>query len=305
MEIEPRQAVHDLHPDYHSTQVAGQLGLPTLGVQHHEAHAWAGAAEHHLSLPALALVWDGTGYGHDGSVWGGEVFRLSKSGAERIAHLRPFPLPGGEAAVREPRRSALGLLAACMGPDLDPEDPMLTELGFSREDIPILLRSLRLGSPVMCSSMGRLFDAVSALCGFCTHNEYEGQAAIVLEHAASLETPANGLRLTICPGIPAQLDWEPWLTDFLSQQKQGKDPHDLAAQWHETLAATATAIAEHAGLESVLLTGGCFQNRRLTERCLDRLQTAGFRPYIPLQVPPNDGGIAFGQLASLAYTQLK
>ena len=251
--------------------------------------------------PALALVWDGTGYGKDGTIWGGEVFELTGTAATRVAHLRPFPLPGGDLAVREPRRSALGLLFAWKQGDLSPEDPLLRGLGFAPEELEVLLQSLHaeLNAP-WCSSMGRLFDALSALAGLCQTNCYEGKGAILLEHAAASTSDLPAPSLPMRPDPVPQLDWAPFLSEFLELNAQRVPVSRLSRLWHDTLAETAGMLAETFPHTDVLLSGGCFQNRLLTEACVQALRNRKVRAHLHHQVPPNDGGIAYGQLAWLS-----
>ena len=296
----PRVAVRDLHPDYASSDLAEAAGLPVVTVQHHVAHVTACLAEHGLGLPALGIAWDGTGSGPDGTVWGGEFLHVTDAGWRRIACLRPFRLPGGEAAVREPRRAALGLLHEVMG-----------EAGFERRDLapvaafePAELRVLRtmiargVNAPVT-SSAGRLFDGVAALCGLCQVGSYEGQAAAGLEAAAARRPDGKAYPFPLREGEDGatcmEVDWRPAIAALVGDIEAGVAAGVISARFHDGLVRAIVEVARHAGQPVVALTGGCFQNVRLSEAASHALERAGFRPLWHRRVPPNDGGIAFGQ----------
>lgn len=304
----PEAVVADRHPDYASSRYARQLGLPMTTVQHHVAHVAACLAEHDLAGPALGVSWDGTGYGTDGTIWGGEFLTVDGSTWGRVACLRPFRLPGGEQAVREPRRSALGLLYAMQGSrafDLD----LAPLRAFERADRRLVLQALEraVNAPVSTSA-GRLFDAVASIVGLRQRSSYEGQAAAMLEWAADEnDVPAYPFELTDTASSFAQgswappplvIDWAPMVREILADVVRGAPTGAIAAAFHETLAGMIVAVARAVGWPRVVLSGGCFQNRLLLERAITRLRTAGFSPYWHHQVPPNDGGIALGQIAA-------
>jgi len=291
--VRPDRLACDLHPDYASTRLAERLAaewkLPLLRVQHHHAHGAACAAEHGLKGPVTALAWDGTGLGSDGTLWGGEALVLQGASCERVGHLKPFPLPGGEAAVREPRRSACGLLWAMRGPGLLP--PPLAE-AFDGPDWDLLQTMLTKGlhSP-LTSSIGRLFDAVAALAGLHARRGFEGQAAMALEFAAGdLVAPAYPWDLQ--DGIA---DPGPLMEQVLADAATGREAGYLSARFHASLANLALAWVERSGLPDVVLSGGCFQNALLTARVQAKLAGAGFRVHRHRTFPPNDGGISLGQ----------
>ncbi|MGC4056188.1 MAG: carbamoyltransferase HypF [Paludibaculum sp.] len=281
--LEPRLVACDLHPDYGSTQAAQQLGLPVEPVQHHEAHVLAGVLEHGLKGAVLGVAWDGTGYGHDKTIWGGEFLIFRDNQFTRAAHLRPFRLPGGEQAVREPRRSLLGVLH---------------EFGragrakplFQPNQFEVLQQMLVTGlnSPVTTSA-GRLFDAAAALLGLCPVSTFEGEAAMLLEFAARQAEP--------CALPPASTDWQP-LFEILANPAHSVPAR--AACFHHALAELILRQAREIGVEQVLLTGGCFQNAILTEAAASRLRDAGFRVFIHQLIPANDGAIAAGQILAAA-----
>lgn len=313
-EIKPEIIAADLHPDYLSTRFAlgmAPAGSPRhVGVQHHVAHVLSCMAENELEPPVLGVSWDGTGYGLDGTIWGGEFFLVNDVAIERVAHLRPFRLPGGDAAVKEPRRAALGLLhelATC-------DDELLSQVQqklsnwFSTHEFNAMKSMLKngLNSPP-CSSVGRLFDAVAALIGLSAHTRFEGQAAMELEFALEgVETdeayPTSLLNRdsgdTETGATPVLLDWSPMIRAILVDLESGLAVCEISAKFHNALAEAIVKVARHVGVTRVVLSGGCFQNRYLTERTVAGLRAADFKPYWHQRVPPNDGGIALGQIVA-------
>jgi hydrogenase maturation protein HypF len=299
--VDPAVVACDLHPDYPSTRHAHAAGLPIVGVQHHEAHALACMAENELDPPVLAVSWDGTGYGHDGTVWGGEFLRVTEAGCERVAHLRTFRLPGGEQAVREPRRSALGVLHAMLAEGACQREDLAAVRAFSPAERRVLCALLRKGlNAPLTSSAGRLFDAVAALLDLQQTTRFEGQAAMALEFAArtsdTRESYAIELAATSAP--PWVLDWEPLVEALLGDGRAGVAAAVCARKFHHALADAVVAVAQAVSLPRVVLSGGCFQNVLLTECTIQRLRAAGFQPYWHQRVPPNDGGVALGQLVA-------
>jgi hydrogenase maturation protein HypF len=279
LDVRPEGVAHDLHPEYLATKWAQELDAELIGVQHHHAHAAACLAEHGETGPALAVVFDGTGYGLDGTLWGGEIMRCDLTEFERLAHLQPIPLPGGEAAIREPWRTAAAHLERCG-----------REVSFERW--PLVRKSLLVNAP-LSSGMGRLFDAVAALLGFHGTVTYEGQAAIELEQLAG-STPAEPYAWPFGdgPALVAAAD------DDLGR---GRPRQEIAAAFHETIAAsTAETCAQAAEPRTVVLSGGTFQNVRLLGSTRRRLEAVGFRVLTHRRLPPNDGGISFGQAAVAA-----
>jgi hydrogenase maturation protein HypF len=312
----PAAVAHDLHPGYASTVFAKKLaqarGLPAIAVQHHHAHLAACLAENEAEGPALGVSWDGTGLGTDGTIWGGEFLLGDAKGFERVAHLRPFRLPGGDAAVREPRRAAFALLFEILGESaLDRED-LEPVKAFTPGERAVLVQMLerRVNAPVTTSA-GRLFDAVASLLGIAQKSSFEGQSAMALE-AAALAALGEAERaplffslpLTVSPDGSAVLDWEPLVSYLLRRSSLGVSPSLLAADFHASLADGILAVARHAGARRVALTGGCFQNRLLTELAAARLKAAGFEVLLHGAVPPNDGGLGLGQVL-VAAARLK
>jgi hydrogenase maturation protein HypF len=298
----PVLVAHDLHPGYPSTLWAEEWavthGIPSFAVQHHHAHLVSCLAENETPGPALGVTWDGTGYGTDGTVWGGEFLRGDAGGFTRFAHLRPFRLAGGEAAVREPRRAALAVLYEVFGGDAFARDELAPVRAFSPNERTLLARMLENGlNAPLTTSVGRLFDAVAALLGLSQRTRYEGQAAMALEAAADpREDAAWPLPLVPREGAPALLDWEPLLHALLADLKRGVNAGRLAARFHNSLVDGIARTAEAAGETRVALTGGCFQNRILLERAAERLSALGFTVLLHREVPPNDGGISLGQV---------
>lgn len=290
--VSPVVVAHDLHPDLPPTRWAERSGLRRIGVQHHHAHLAACLAEHGMEGPALGVIFDGTGYGADGTLWGGEFLVGGLRGFERLAHLVPLPLPGGEAAIRAPWRAALAALHAAG----ESADLLVAQGERERAAVAGLLRS-----DVACprsTGAGRWFDAVAALCGLCSVASYDGQAAMLLEAAAARE---------ILPPYPFELqaddqvDLRPTIRAIARDLRHGVYPGAVAARFHETVAAaidTCCARLLEAGAPRLaVLSGGCFQNRRLTERTAALLTARGFHVLQHRQVPPNDGGLALGQAA--------
>lgn len=284
---------HDKHPDYSSTHFAQVTGFPRIAVQHHLAHVLACLLDNsHPADGVLGIAWDGTGYGEDGTVWGGEFILLNQGKAARFARLRPFRLPGGEAAVRDPRRVALSLAH-----EIGALSDSARHFSFSDQETDTLRRMLEQGlnSPV-CSSAGRLFDAVGALLGIGRHNTFEGQIPLAVEAAAwpSIHESAC-LPLPVRPaakGAVCEIDWQPMIEILLRSQG---DPAKLAAAFHRGLAQAMLDVARQAGVGTVALTGGCFQNALLHDLARDTLTAAGFRVLTHHELSPNDGSIAAGQ----------
>ena len=345
----------DLHPDYWSTRWANAQGTPVVAIQHHEAHAASCAAENDIEGPFLGVSWDGTGYGHDGTIWGGEIFlfedgvsgaeprplqrsrdregavasrkprdsgdvspissgilsaelrrvrsdaipepppaflsqeqadttapsrsRLRSSAIRRVASLRPFLLPGGEAAVKDAWRCAASVLF---------------ESGLKLEGKMAGLEPM-LRKRVNCvptSSMGRLFDAVAAIASVCERNRYEGESGLRLEAEAMAHGPAEPYPLP-CSGLEA--DWRPLIREIAASVERGATASLVSARFHETLAAWTVEVTQRTGMRRVVLSGGCFQNAWLTARCSARLQAAGRSVFVHQRVPANDGGLSLGQ----------
>ena len=299
LHVAPKLIVHDLHPDYLSTQWAlRQTDVPRLAVQHHHAHIAAVIAESKISGPVLGLALDGTGYGGDGTIWGGEILKVDGDQCERLGHFRHLPLPGGNMAIREPWRMALSCLWSLNPDGLESEYGDILARWPERE-VRVILQMLRRGinSP-LTSSCGRLFDAVAALLGIRDRNVYEGQAAIELEQA--LEPDEKSYRGCIYKeGDSWILDPLPMVRGVLQDVRGGVAPGIISARFHNGLCDLLSDAAHQAGAENglqrVALSGGVFQNATLSQRLEAALEKLGFEVHTHQQVPPNDGCIALGQ----------
>ncbi|MGE3842314.1 MAG: carbamoyltransferase HypF [Vicinamibacterales bacterium] len=307
--IVPACVLADAHPDYASTKHAQTLGLPIVSIQHHYAHVAACLAENELDGRVLGVCWDGTGYGSDGTIWGGEFLTTSDAGFSRFACLRPFRVPGGDRGVREPRRSAFGALWTATSDEPQLRGELLTLTPFGEAERRVLQKAIERGinAPVTTSA-GRLFDAVASLTGLRHHATFEGQAAMALEWSVD-ERVTDGYPWRLDDDIdrfapshwarPAVVaDWGPMILAIVDDVRRAVPTATITARFHNTLAEIIVGVATRAGESRVLLTGGCFQNGYLTERCVQGLQDRGFRPYWHQRVPPNDGGISLGQVAA-------
>ncbi|MGK7872537.1 MAG: carbamoyltransferase HypF [Xenococcaceae cyanobacterium] len=300
-EFQPEAIACDAHPDYLSTQYARSTGIVPIPVQHHYAHVLACMAENQLlGKTVLGVAWDGTGYGLDGTIWGGEFLLVSPKAQkpfQRVAHLRQFPLPGGDRAVKEPRRVALGLLYELFGDELFAEQKLCKQLlqAFSEQELGILSRILpkNFNTP-LTSSIGRLFDGVAAIINLCKVASFEGQAAMQLEFA--LDGIQTDETYPISSSVSIVIDWQSIILGILDDVSNQISVSIISAKFHNTLVEIIVRVAQEIGEERVVLTGGCFQNKYLTERTIYRLKMEGFCPYWHQRVPPNDGGIAFGQV---------
>ena len=296
-----RAACHDLHPAYFTTAFAERAGADRLfGLQHHKAHIYSVLAETGFSGKAVGVAFDGTGYGEDGAIWGGEFFTVDGMEVQRAGHLAYFPLPGGDAAVREPWRTALSLLRETLGPaegaraarELFPDIPP--------ESIRILLEALEKKINVTpTSSAGRLFDAVSSICGLGTRSNFEGQAPMRLEGAAA-RAAAGTYPFTLAQeGGQLTVHWSDLVRGIVADARRRLPAGTISRRFHETLAAaivaTASRLAENAGARHVVLSGGVFQNVTLLSRVLVGLRKRKLTPVIHRLVPANDGGISLGQ----------
>ena len=291
-DFEPQLVVCDMHPRYETArwaeEFAKERGIPLVKVQHHHAHALSCMAENGITGKVLGIAWDGTGYGEDGTLWGGEFLLSDFSGYERLFHFKPFKLIGGERAVREPRRVALSLLFEVFGKDAFGV-ALERGFGFSERELENLYRAWEKGinSP-LSSSVGRLFDAVASLLGIRQVINYEGQSAMLVEdmYDPSVE---DWYPFELSDG---RVDWKPFMKAILEE----KDPVLACSRFINTLARIALVVTKEAGLEKVCLSGGVFQNDPLTTKVKELLTEEGFEVYTHRRVPPNDGGISLGQL---------
>ena len=305
-DLRPAAVVCDLHPDYLSTQSAQKSGLPVVAVQHHYAHVLACMAENHLDGTVLGISWDGTGYGLDHTIWGGEFLRVTESGFERVAHLRTFGLPGGDKAVRQPRRTALGLLYEIFGDDLFTMHTWHRCKPFPR---PTWLccepccKKNQHAAHIKCRPALRRDRCP---CQGCTRScNSKVKRPCTLNSPSTASTRTNGTTWTSSnhqsrAGRPLILDWAPLVRGVLDDVGRGVSTGLIAAQFHNTLVEAIVAVALRSQEKQVILTGGCFQNKYLTERTVSRLRSENIHPYWHRQIPPNDGGIAVGQVLAAA-----
>ncbi|HEX9993477.1 MAG TPA: carbamoyltransferase HypF [Acidimicrobiales bacterium] len=308
--VTPRIVAHDLHPDFHTTRYAQACrDVELVGVQHHHAHMAACMADNGLDRPVIGVVFDGTGYGTDGTIWGGEFLVGDYEGFERAGHLLPFRLPGGDRAVREPGRVAIALLAQHYG-----REAAALPLAVVRDrdpfELAVLMRMVEQGvNAPITSSMGRLFDAVSAIAGVCGFVEYEAQAAIELEQLIAWDH-------TACDPWPVRLDRRdgrlvvdhgPWLRALVDDVVDREcSAAAVSRRFHESVVAAVTEVCgelrRSTGIEDVVLSGGVFLNQHLLIRVEQELVGAGLRVHTHGRVPTNDGGVSVGQAMVAAAT---
>lgn len=302
LKIEPVAVAHDMHPDYLSTRFAQErTGLPTIAVQHHHAHMASCMAENRLCGTAIGIIFDGTGFGPDGTVWGGEFLLGDSSAYQRLGRFRPVPLPGGDAGVREPYRMALSWCHSALG-DAGFEIPIpgWSALPDQEKQLLRLVVQKRINSP-LTSSCGRLFDAVATLVGSRAVISYEGQAAIELEAVAEEGAPSRTYPFAIAEADGLlEIDWRPLFVALVDDlHKAVVSQGDMARSFHAAVAAASLEVCrrirETTGVVQVVLSGGVFQNRLLTEELCDLLSKSGFNVHTHRLVPPNDGGLALGQ----------
>jgi hydrogenase maturation protein HypF len=304
-ETTPEAVSCDMHPDYISTSYARNSKIPVISVQHHFAHIASCMAENDVESPALGVSWDGTGYGTDGTIWGGEFLLVNEKSFERIAHLRTFRLPGGEKAMKEINRSAIGLLFEIYREKLFDLDQIRLIKDLKKNEKNIFTRMLKkaINSPIT-SSAGRLFDAVAYITGVSSYSHFEGQAAMQLEFETDrvesneiydfriLDSDTRNSRIKYIA------DWEPMILDIIKDVDNEVDRGLISAKFHNTLSNIMLELAKLIGEKKIVLSGGCFQNKYLAERTISLLMSNGFKPYWHQRVPPNDGGISLGQIAA-------
>ncbi|MDA8234787.1 MAG: carbamoyltransferase HypF [Clostridia bacterium] len=303
--------VYDLHPEYLSTKWALEQELPKVGVQHHQAHIAGVMAEYGLEEPVIGVAFDGTGYGLDGNLWGGEFFLGDYRGLERVAHLKYLPLPGGGAAIKEPWRMGCMYLEAALGRDFRLLDlPFLQKVNLRNWDLLRQAVDKGINAP-LTSSMGRLFDGVAAILGLRAKVNYEGQGAVELEQLAVRAAGKDFQKELLFDIIEDKglwvIDYQRLICRLAEGLQAGVDRAALALEFHRQVALLIKEVAgrcrQVSGVNKVALSGGVFQNLLLLEAALELLKAEGFEVFIHRQVPTNDGGIALGQ-ALLAKAKL-
>jgi len=302
--LQPEVVAYDLHPDYPSTHYALEGNfVERYGVQHHHAHVAAVMAEYGLLEPVIGIAYDGTGYGTDGTIWGGEILLATYTTFERAAHLEPVKMPGGEKAVRQAWRMAAAWLWKTFG-DEGEKLPLGIPERVGKERWKALWQLLRsdLPSPIT-TSVGRLFDAVASLLGICDVAHYEGQPAIWLEMAAE-EEEETAYPVEVITGTPMVMSVTPLMRALVTDILRGEPVGRIAAKFHNSLIMATVEIChflrQRTGIDSVVLSGGVMQNAFLLQRLWERLEKAGFAVFVPQKLPPNDGGICYGQAAIAA-----
>ena len=299
LSIEPEIIAHDRHPDYLSTRYAmEQARMLRIDTQHHHAHIVSCMAENHAEGPVIGLAFDGTGYGSDGGIWGGEVLIVRPHKFERAAHLAYTPMPGGAAAIKEPWRMAISYLYGAYGRDLfNRRLPFLENLDESRLNMMIEMMEKDINSP-RTSSLGRFFDGIAAMLGLRSHVAFEGQAAMELEMAAEAWT-GDVYEYEWSSADAIQIDPHPVVTGVVRDIEKGVTPSVVSGKFHATLTAMFTdlcrVIRKETGITQVALSGGCFQNAILLSSLTKHLGEKGFHVLSHEKVPANDGGIALGQ----------
>ncbi len=308
LEVKPTVVAHDLHPEYLSTKWAlAQKGVRLIGVQHHHAHIAACMAENHLEGRVIGFSLDGTGYGMDGRIWGGEALVAQYDGFERAGHFAYVPLPGGAAAIREPWRMALSHLQDAFGDAaLDLDIPFTRAIDRRKAEFVSKMIAQQINAP-LTSSCGRLFDAVAALIGIRHTVSYEAQAAAALEMRArsSLDIAAYPFDLYQHDGC-WQIGARPLIQAIVDDLKHGVSIEAIARRFHnglvESLALLAGHLRESSTLNRVCLSGGTFQNQLLLDGLSRKLQESGFEVFTHSQVPAGDGGLSLGQAAVAAHS---
>ncbi len=301
-EVKPEETICDLHPDYLSSKYAARTAINLRHVQHHHAHIFSCMAENELTPPVLGVAWDGTGLGLDTQIWGGEFFAVGADSIRRIGTFRSFHLPGGEKAIKEPRRVAFSLLYQNFGENIAQFFHLPCFRSFRIDELKLMAELCRTGfnSP-LTTSVGRLFDAVSSLLDISHFNNFEGQAALRLEQAIDYSPDDDCYKIEVVrQGENFLLDWEPMIRSILDDIERGREAGKISAAFHNALVDAIVVLCRSVGISKVALSGGCFQNSYLIERTITRLRQAGFEPYWHRQVPTNDGGIALGQIFAAA-----
>jgi hydrogenase maturation protein HypF len=297
--VKPEAVAVDMHPDYLSTRYGKSLGIPVIEVQHHHAHIASCMAEHKIDETVIGISMDGTGYGDDGNIWGGEFMTCDFKDYERFSHFRYVPMPGGDLVTKAPWRTALSYLLVAYGHDVD-----LSGFAFLKNiasaEIELVREAIikNINAP-LSSSCGRLFDAVSALTGICTHAGFHAEAPMRLQDTVREDISES------YPFINDQIiDFSPMIRAIVDDLNKKAAVGVIAARFHNTvvevIAQTAVKIRRQSNLQKVVLSGGSFQNEFLLERSIEKLQAEGFEVFWHQLIPANDGGIALGQLAIAA-----
>ncbi len=298
----PEAVVCDLHPNYESTKMAetfaSELNIPLHRIQHHKAHILSAMTENGIiGENALGVAWDGTGYGEDDTIWGGEFFCVNKTGLKRLAHFRTFGLIGGDTAAREPKRSAIAMLYEIFGNEIFNSERYSSVVALSENERKLFPKMLENKVNVFTtSSAGRLFDAIASILDICHSSDYEGHAAILLEQAIGKTVTDESYQFRFMEN--GTLDWEPMIRSILNDFEEGIPRSVMSAKFHNTLAKAIVKIAELSEEKKVVLSGGCFQNKYLLERVMKEFEGTEIEVFTQNKLPMNDGGIALGQITA-------
>ncbi|MBA7711836.1 Carbamoyltransferase HypF [subsurface metagenome] len=301
--FKPSQIVCDLHPDYLSTRYAREANLPISQVQHHHAHITSVMAEYNLKNSVIGISYDGVGYGSDGNIWGSEVMVADYHDFKRISHFEYLPLPGGDAATKQPWRTALSYLYHALGKDIWQFNiPFFSKTDRKEAEKLIVAMDNKINSPLCCSA-GRLFDAVAALLCICFESHYHAEAPLLMEnyliddHNESYSFSGD-----------TQISFTAMIREIILDITGNKSPGSIVTKFHNTIALAALhqvrVAYKESGIKQVILSGGTFQNKYLTEKLVHLLNQTQFEVFYPQEVPCNDGGIALGQLAIAANKQM-
>jgi len=307
----------DMHPDYLSSKDAGTSSFSVVAIQHHHAHIVSCMGENNVQGEVLGLAWDGSGYGLDGSIWGGEFLAAGKIDFSRLGHFKPFSLPGGESAIKEPRRLAFAVLYQVFGKGLSDLDDLESMKAFSPKEKKLFAQMIKkkINSP-LTSSVGRLFDAAASIIGIRQYSQFEGQAAMELEYSLQnkktnqkylfeiIESASVNQRRSFSTKDCFVVDWKNVFCSMILDVRAGISRGVIAGKFHNALADIAIKISKKIGIKNVVLSGGCFQNKYLTEKIIRQLRDEGFSPFWHHLVPSNDGGLSLGQ-AIIAGSRLK
>ncbi|MBN8570133.1 MAG: carbamoyltransferase HypF [Ignavibacteria bacterium] len=297
-DINPEYIISDLHPDYVSTKFAQDKGLKLIQVQHHYSHILSCIAENNIEGEVLGISWDGTGYGTDGNIWGGEFLKVNKGKFERFAHFDYFPLAGGEKAIKEVWRIGASLLYTAT------KDKKLVKSHYKDYDTEVILNLVdkKINSP-LCSSVGRLFDGIASLINLKQDTSFEGQAAMDLENTLDEILTNDSYKFEIIKTDENNyiVDWRKVVVDIFNEFKKNISRKKISAKFHNALTDVIIDVSKISGIKHIALSGGCFQNKYLIERTIDKLRDEGFKVFWQSEIPTNDAGISLGQMKYFSY----
>lgn len=295
-EINDTKYVGDLHPDYLSTKYLKEHANNFKLIQHHLAHIAACKIENDVKGEALGISWDGTGYGLDGKIWGSEFFFIDDQSFSHLGQFKKFHLPGGERAIKEPKRTLVGILYEIFQDKILTHDLLIKKFNHTELKLILELLKKKINSPE-CVSCGRLFDAVSSLIGVADYSNFEGQAAMKIEFIIKQDVH-QFYEFDFVKNNITVVDWTKIILGIIEDLKMGRTKDLISAKYHNSLVEIIIHFAKRIKINKVLLSGGCFQNVYLLTKTINRLKEEGFQPYWHQRIPTNDGGISFGQIAA-------